>query len=83
MSAALWCASLGLRVVLVEARDRGGGQLHDIPLPVENLPGHTPVMGAALAERMREQLAEARVDVRVQTHAELDPRVLAVRLDDG
>ena len=83
MSAALWCVSLGLGVVLVEARERHGGQLHEIPLPVENLPGHTPVMGAALAERLRSQLIDAGVDVRVHARAELDPRSLTVRLGDG
>ncbi len=81
LSTALWGAVLGLRVVLFEARDRSGGQLRDIPLPMENVPGHLRVSGEALAETLRAQVIAAGVDVRVGHRAELDARALTVRSD--
>jgi len=83
LSAAFWCASLGLRAAVVEARPRTGGQLHDVPDPVENLPGHAPVMGPALAAALRAQCDAAGVESLVDARAALDPSGTRVALAGG
>lgn len=64
MSAGLWCATLGLRTLVVEARAREGGQLYEVPVPMENVPGQPGVTGAALAETLRAQCLAAGVVLR-------------------
>ncbi len=54
-SATLWCRSFGLRVELIEAEARLGGQLHHIHQPIGNYAG-APLVGAELARRMEGQL---------------------------
>lgn len=83
LSAALRSAALGLRVLLFEARPRSGGQLHEIPLPVENVPGHLRVTGEALSETLRAQVEASGVEVRTGCRVELDARSLLVRTSDG
>ena len=79
LSTALWGAVLGLRVVLFEARGRHGGQLFDIPHPIENIPGQPSVAGAVFAATLRAQVLAAGVDLRADQSATLDARSLTVR----
>jgi thioredoxin reductase (NADPH) len=69
--------------MLVEARARTGGQLYEIPDPVENLPGHPPVRGASLAEALHAQCNALGVTTLVDTHATLDPKAPRVTLSNG
>lgn len=78
LSTALWGAVLGMRVVLFEARGRPGGQLFDIPHPIENIPGHARVEGETFAQTLRAQVLAAGVDLRADQRATLDPRSLTV-----
>ena len=83
LSAAFWCATLGLRAVVVEARPHLGGQLHDIPDPIENLPGHGPTAGAALAAALRAQCDAAGVTTLADVRAALDRDLPRVTLSTG
>lgn len=83
LSAAFWCATLGLQTVVVEARPRVGGQLHDIPDPIENLPGHGPTAGAALAAALRAQCDAAGVTTLADARAALDRDAPRVTLSTG
>lgn len=83
LSAALWCASLGLRVEVFEERAHSGGQLHEIPLPIENVPGLLRVSGAALHETLLAQVGALGVPVHVGVRASLRARTLTVETSDG
>lgn len=81
LSAALWCAGLGLSTLLVEARREVGGQLRAVPYALENVPGHASIEGAALAEVLRAQAVSQGVTVRSGVRARLDDGALRVTLD--
>ncbi len=81
MSTALWCASLGLDVTVLERRDRPGGQLCDISHPIDDLPGLPGISGSSLALTLRSQLTAARVEVLCDHPATLDPGALRVHCD--
>jgi thioredoxin reductase (NADPH) len=85
LSAALWCAELGLRPRVVEAAAEPGGQLLRIPTAVTNLPGMPPQSGRSLLHTLLAQLAERDVDVCCDARWSLDsePDVLAVRDSGG
>jgi len=55
MAAALWAARLGYAVVLLEQSDRLGGQLHQLTLPLIDVPGFVG-SAAELAQRLESQL---------------------------
>ena len=60
LSAAAWCADLGLSAVLIEEGDAPGGQLHSINNPIVNYPGLEAANGrefAASLLRWQEQFA--------------------------
>lgn len=56
MSAALWCAELGLKATLIEKRPHLGGQLHWIHNPIENYPGLAAANGAEILNRFDSSL---------------------------
>ncbi len=82
-AAALWCASLGLRTVLVEAEASFGGQLRAIPYALENVPGMVSVEGATLAETLRAQALASGAVLVGGVRATLDGDALRVRLGPG
>ncbi|UQA60840.1 dihydroneopterin aldolase [Polyangium aurulentum] len=77
-STALWCADLGLPVVVLEGAERLGGQLHAIHPPLENLPGLPGARAEDVAQSLVRQLAAARIEVRYGHRAWLDPSALRV-----
>lgn len=79
LGAALWCATLGLRALVLEARDVVGGQLHEIPVALDNLPGLPGVAPSSFAEALRAQCVAAGVAFRTGAAAALDARSLQVR----
>lgn len=83
LSAAFWCATLGLRAAVVEARPRVGGQLHAVPDLIENLPGQAPTSGAALADALRAQCDHAGVVTIADAQATLDRAAPRVTLSTG
>jgi thioredoxin reductase (NADPH) len=82
VSGALWARSLGLSVTVLEADAEPGGQLHHVHFEMKNFPGSLPGTGRALAERMRDQLADVEVRYRA-TAAGLEPKTPAVQLVGG
>jgi thioredoxin reductase (NADPH) len=81
LSAALWCASLGLSTLVLEAQRELGGQLRVIPYALENVPGIASIEGAALAEVLRSQAISQGATVRAGVGARLDATSLRVHLD--
>lgn len=81
LSTALWCASLGLSTLVVEAQRDVGGQLRVIPYALENVPGVVSIEGAALADVLRSQALSQGAAVRTGAGARLDPAALRVLLD--
>jgi thioredoxin reductase (NADPH) len=61
MSAAIWCADLGMSAALIEQNDTLGGQLLIIHNPITNYPGFLRITGAELAAKMAEQVDRAGV----------------------
>lgn len=64
MSAALWCAELGLRSVLIEARSELGGQLLHIYNRIENYPGISAANGRELRDLFLKSLEGREFDTR-------------------
>lgn len=84
LSAAAWCADLGLSAVLIEEGDTPGGQLHLINNPIVNYPGLEAANGrefAASLLRWQEQFAFRRMlGTRVES---IGAEPLAVRTEKG
>lgn len=79
MSAALWCADLGLSVVLIEAADRFGGQLHRIYSPITNYPALKSVGGPDLSRMLALQVEAANVAILSECRV-VDADLVAKRL---
>ena len=58
ISAASWCADLGLRARIFDASAHSGGQLHNIFGPIRNYPGLSAANGEELAEAFAASLAD-------------------------
>jgi thioredoxin reductase (NADPH) len=58
LSAAIWCAELGLKFTLIESSSAIGGQLHLIYQPIKNFPGVASVDKRKLIQGLSEQLGE-------------------------
>src|SRR4051794_8457053 len=63
ISAAVWCADLGLKPILIERNDQLGGQLWWIHNPITNYLGLAAKNGAELAERFEEHARKSAVDL--------------------
>lgn len=72
LSAAIWCADLGCRCVVIEARGVAGGQLHEIPHPMRNLPGSPDANAAALARSLASQALSLGVELTLGAAAQLE-----------
>ena len=81
LSAALWCGSLGLSTLVLEAQREVGGQLRVIPYPLENVPGIVAIEGVTLAEVLRVQAISQGATVRTALGARLDQTALRGLLD--
>lgn len=67
MSAALWCAELELRSVLIEARSELGGQLLHVHNRIENYPGVSTANGRELRDLFLKSLEERKFDTRLNS----------------
>ena len=85
ISAAIWCADLGLTALLIEKSEDVGGQLLTIYNPITNYPGVTADNGAELCELMRAQLDRPGITVRTGevVAVDLDKRSAAFRDGDN
>ncbi len=63
ISCAIWLKRLGLEPVIFD-RGRLGGQLHDITLPLQDVPGLGTIAAGALAARLEEQLRSLHIPVK-------------------
>ena len=79
LSAALVASNNGLRVVLVEASERLGGQLYHADAPIVDVLGRHEVMGGQLAEVYSEHLRARRVGA-TAVEVRLGARVARVEL---
>ncbi len=64
ISAAVWCADLGLQVVLIEERSELGGQLPSIFAPIRNYPGLSTENGIEMRDHFVEFLQSAKCTIR-------------------
>jgi len=62
LSAALWCDELGLDTLVLERKERAGGQLHSIYGPIDDYPGLRAGNGEEFLERFTERVGEADFD---------------------
>lgn len=84
LSAAMWCADLGMTSIVIERNPVLGGQLHWIHVPIKNYPGIDLSNGAELQERLMAQLQDREFEIR--KHAEISEIDLGNRtivLDSG
>lgn len=79
-AAALWGHSLGWRVLLLERAATLGGQLHQIHFAPSNYPAAIAGDGPVMANRIREQLEAAGIELAIGTEVvAIDVSVPAVR----
>lgn len=84
MSAALWCADLGLDCVLIEKSAELGGQLLRIHNPVRNYPGISTSNGAEMRDRFVTSLKDAAFELVLGAKVEsIDVEQKRVELSDG
>lgn len=84
ISAALWCAELGLRALLLEARDELGGQLLWVHNQIKNHLGVEAENGRELRDIFVRQIENYNFTVRLQAQVcEVDLKNKIVLLEDG
>jgi thioredoxin reductase (NADPH) len=84
LSAASWCAELGLDVTLLERERDIGGQLHRIFAPIENYLGRSARDGAEMLSYFRASVERSSFRRMFGTHADsVDTELREVRLADG
>ena len=84
LSAALWCDELGLDTIVLEQKQRTGGQLHTIYGAVENYPGLRANNGNDFFERFSERVGDAEFDLWTNVEIEsVDLKAKRVRLRSG
>ena len=64
ISAAVWCADLGLKAVLIEEQGELGGQLARIFAPIKNYPGLSTENGIEMRDRFARSLQLANCTIR-------------------
>lgn len=83
MTAAIWCADLGLTCCVLESGPALGGQLHWIHAPIKNYPGILAENGVDLLRRFESSLP---IPIAVELNARvssIDVETLSVTLESG
>jgi thioredoxin reductase (NADPH) len=84
LATALWCADLGLSVLVVDREGKPGGQLNIIYNRITNYPGIVAEDGSELAHRFANQVAASHAVVRLESAvAGLHAEPLTVRVEGG
>lgn len=82
MAAAIWCKRLGIRSMLLEKRDRLGGQLHHVKNDIIDYPGFYQTDGKALAHQFEMHVRKMEVPFRLRTEVvEIDGDRKVVRTE--
>lgn len=84
ISAAIWCAELGLTATLIEENNSLGGQLSSIFNPIVNYPGILKTSATELSAAFSRQIASSQINLvsrRLVVDADLDRKI--VWTDDG
>ncbi len=71
MSAAIWCAELGLRCVLIDERAELGCQLLKVYNRIENFPGRSAANGSDLRDHFIESMKGKKIEMRLDSHVVL------------
>jgi len=84
LSAALWCAELGLETVLIERHDELGGQLHLIHNPISNYIGREASNGKEMLSHFRASIEHSGFARLLRTNVStVDTRTMSVTSDAG
>ena len=84
LAAALWCDELALDTLVLEQKEKTGGQLHSIYGAVENYPGVRTKNGHEFFERFSAGLSDAEIDLWTNVEIErVDLKAKRVRLRSG
>lgn len=84
LSAAIWCADLGLDAILVEGKTELGGNLLNIYNPIDNYPGLRVSNGREMQEHFEAHARRSDVLMRVSAEAvRIDPQSMTVKLENG
>lgn len=84
LSAAIWCADLGLRAAVFEKGPEAGGQLLSIYNPITNYPGLITENGRALRDRFMETFENTKVPLMLSTEiAAIDVEKTSIITADG
>jgi thioredoxin reductase (NADPH) len=84
LSAAMWCAELGLHAVVLEKKPELGGQLHWIHTPILNYPGQDFANGADFLMKLLAQLKSRDFQARTGVYIDsVDVCEKSVFLKDG
>lgn len=84
LSAAIWCADLGLEAILVEGKPELGGNLLNIFNPIDNYPGLRVSNGREMQEHFEAHARRSDVLMRVSAEAvRIDPQAKTVSLGNG
>lgn len=84
MSAALWCDELKLNALLLESKDKLGGQLHIVHNPIENHLGVKAENGKELNRIFLEQIKKRKFEIRLNSEVkDVDFKTKSVSLTDG
>ncbi len=66
ISAAIWAKRLGLSPILLERKAELGGQLHQISLPISDIPGQMDVSATALLKQLTDHLVAFEIPIQVR-----------------
>lgn len=83
LSAAIWCADLGLESILIEKESELGGQLRSIYNPIANYPAAQAANGSELANAFIRSADNFAFDRTTGEAVAIDPASLSVEMKDG
>jgi thioredoxin reductase (NADPH) len=82
LSAALWCADLGIKSIVLEKNEAPGGQLRWIHTPIRNYPAIEASNGKDFLKRLLDQVAKRATDIQtssVVAAADVVERVIVLK----
>jgi len=84
ISAAIWCAELGMTATVIEPEPALGGQLHRIFLPIRNYPGISEISATEMLSTLTQQAKNSCADILLNsTPIKIDLDKKEVTLDNG
>ena len=84
MTAAMWCAQLGMNALLIDQKDKPGGQLLTIYNPIDNYPGVFTANGKELCDHFVRSIEQCSFETRLNTRViKVDPASKHILLERG